>query len=866
MSPYASQSVVEVIPPRGNRGDVLSAEMLLSSLMSEDLFSLEVSGDANGPHLLIRGMSSTVRHVRNQLRTAYSRVEFRELSLQDDPARNDGRSRVTAELVLEHSSGFPLRNFEEGTFETADPIRGLLGALKGLGRNERVASQLVLSPASSDWARKYLSLAQPPQPYAARETTSVGLEFQHGIGCTWVLGTAALSLIALYNFGYRHWLEFAMWATVAGLFFSGAGWVWTKLARPTINPKLVEQKVSRPAYQVWLRLYAYADTRDRAMQLVKRISGAYQQFGMTYSNTFKPQLCEFDPQFVEMKPSSWVQELLDKVMRLNVTELAALWHLPAGEALQQVEHTMARRLLPIRPYSFARGILIGHAESQGERIPIHLAPGMLEHNTFMIAKTQKGKSTLMAHLAAAAMQENMALVVIDPHGSLARNVSGLVPRHRVKDVRYLDWGDRQRAVGFNFLDVQQGCDERVIVSNIVHAGSGFWEENWGPRMEDALRYALRVLLEANGKLAARGQDQFTMLDVNFLFRYPNFRRRLIKEYVRDEETISWWKDYYENLPANLRMEVTTPVTTKMDRLAENMTLRNIIGQSRSTINFRDVLSERGIVLIDTANGVIGDDAAGLLMALFLDSLNYAIRNQVSISNAAERPHVMVVVDELQKLEGVDYGSFLAELRKMGGSFVMGTQSLAQLEPDKPKADAGVLSNIDTLIVFDTYAADAEVLTRYLDELVDTTDIINLPDHTAYIKTQADSEPLPAVFVKLLTPAFANDQIQGEIDSQVVRYTMPPVEQERRRQLFETQWVGRDRNMRDSDSDKQEDSSQQNQSGANAVGYDPKSPIRSNGPAPFSTGTQSAEARKPKPGDKPVQAPLGLKKPKEWGKP
>jgi len=519
MSPYSNQVVIEVIPSRINPGDVMVAEMLFGSLLNEDGFSLEVSGDDNGQHLLVRGPRETIAHVKNQIRAVYSHVEFREILPQEDPARPQGRSRVTAELKPEHSTMYPFRTFKEGDFETADPIRGLLGALKGLQPNERAGSQLILTPAPSDWARKYMPMAQPPPARGSGETVSCGKEVQHGLGFVWIMGTAFLGLGALFKFGAQEWLGFALLAVITGLWFSGLGWGWFKLAYSApIAPKMVEEKISRPAFQAVLRLYAYADTEARALELVQRLNGAYKQFGLGNGNMLKGYRAQFDPQVLEISPATLLQEWRDQVMRLNVSELAALWHLPTGEAVKEIEHTMARRILPVRPKIFAEGILVGHAESQGERVPIHLSSKMLEHNTFMIAKTQKGKSTLMAHLAAAAMQKEMALIVIDPHGDLAREVSGRVPQHRLSAVRYLDWGDRQQAVGFNFLDVHQGIDENVIISNIVHAGAEIWNENWGPRMEDVLRHSLHVLLETNAKLAAQGQEQFTLLDVNALFR------------------------------------------------------------------------------------------------------------------------------------------------------------------------------------------------------------------------------------------------------------------------------------------------------------------------------------------------------------
>ena len=268
---------------------------------------------------------------------------------------------------------------------------------------------------------------------------------------------------------------------------------------------------------------------------------------------------------------------------------AALWNLPVGAEVPGVERMLAKRILPL-PTTVQKGILIGHSRHQGQQIPVRLGEESLWHHIFMVAKTQKGKSTLMAHLAAEAMRKKTALVVIDPHGDLARSLLGLVPRSRASDVVFIDFSDMHQVVGLNLLDMSQGRNADAIVSNIVHVGELIWSDNWGPRMEDALRMALRTLLSANEILARRRQPQFTLLDIPPLFELPNFRHRLIEQYVGDQEILQWWTGYFERLYESLRMDVINPVLTKIHRFSTHKAVRNIVGQANSTVNFRELLN------------------------------------------------------------------------------------------------------------------------------------------------------------------------------------------------------------------------------------------------------------------------------------
>jgi hypothetical protein len=302
------------------------------------------------------------------------------------------------------------------------------------------------------------------------------------------------------------------------------------------------------------------------------------------------------------------------------------------------------------------------------------------------------------------------------------------------------------------------------------------------------------LCAANDILARRGQAQFTLLDIPPLFELSNFRHRLLEQYVGNQAILEWWSTYFERLYESLRIDVINPVQTKIHRFSDHATVRNIVGQSSSTINFRELLNERRILLVNTATGVIGPDAGGLLGAVILDYLNFAVRDQSAIADASARARAVLVVDEFQSIPGVDYKGLLAELRKMGASFILATQALGQIDAIGLKLRETILSNIDSLFVFQTSAEDADLLRHELDESVSATDIINLDDYNCYVKTQFQGKRLRVMHVETLPPAVGDSAIVAQIGSLMSRYTrsIPFAESERRK--FEDQWYGREREL------------------------------------------------------------------------
>ncbi len=791
---------LEIVPPRENSVDALAVETLIASLATEGIFALEIAGDSNGAHFVVRAEPQTLTQLQHQMQAVYDQASFRKLSQSEDPcgqavaAAGASSSVALASLVLRRPVYLPLRTYRDGEFLAADPIRGLLGAFGDLMPGEIALSQVVLSPAPLQWADRYQGSTRRIDQSLAGEAITLSTLVRQFIAVGTVMFALAFGLWAFFSYLQHSWLSFLIAAPMFIGSLVGIGVVYSVFeAQRNIDPILVQRKVATSAYDVSLRLVAVGKTGERAQSRLRALAASYRQFNLSSGNALVARRAVFDPRVLAIERRNPLQELMGKVMRLNVSELAPLWHLPVGPGIPLPHRNLTRRLMP-SPADVGEGVLVGTAVHQEKRISVHIAAETLWHHVFMVAKTQKGKSTLMAHLAAAAMKLDAAVVVVDPHGDLARTLLGLVPKERVGDVLYIDFSDPQQFVGLNLLDMGQGRTADAIVSNIVHVGELLWKDYWGPRMEDALRMALRTLLAANESLVRKHEKQFTLVDIPSLYQLPNFRHRLLKQYVADPEILQWWSGYFERLYESLRMDVINPVLTKIHRFSTHSVVRNIVAQANSTVNFRELLDRRRILLVNTATGVIGPDAGGLLGAVLVDYINFAVREQTAIPDVSARARVVVVVDEFQSIPGVDYPGLLAELQKMGASFILATQALGQLDAINRVLRPAILSNVQTLFVFQTSAEDADLLRHELDDAVTSTDIINLSDHSCYLKTQVGRERLPVMHVETQAPQSPDHVIAEQIVRQMTRYTRSRKIVESERQAFQSEWYGREMSL------------------------------------------------------------------------
>ena len=783
-----SLQVMEIIPPRENEVDAQAVESLLNTLYTGKLISLEIVGDAGSRAFLARGPADALAHIRHQIQATYDQVTFRILSPDEDPARPSRLPIASAHFKLFRPAYVSLRTYEDGDFLKNDPVRGLVGAFDGLQGDERALAQIILLPAPPHWSDPYQGSARQVEKNLAGGDMSTPSFLQQFVSVMVYMTAVGLGFWAFLAFIRQEWLTFVL----AGSLFAGAVAAVMSLytffgERRNVDPNLVRAKVEKPAYDVSIRLWVTAETQARADAQLEGIAAAYRQVNMQSGNSLVKEPADFDPQVLAVPRASILNEIRSHLMRLNTAELAALWHLPVGQPVPLVKRNLTRHILPL-PKDVSEGVLIGHSIHNGHKIPVHLATSALFHHMFMVAKTQKGKSTLMAHLAAAAMRLDVSLVVIDPHGDLARSVLGRVPRDRVGDVLYLDFNDTQLFVGMNLLDTTQGLNMDRIVENFIHVGRLLWTDYWGPRMEQALTIALLTLLEANEALARDNEPQFTVIDIISLFTLHGFRRRLLDTYIKNEKVHKWWQ-YYDGLYESLRIDVANPILTKIYRFATHTVIRNVFGQSSSTVNFRELVEQRRILLVNTATGVIGPDAGGLLGAVLIDYINFAMRGQMAIADPAARTRVVIVVDEFQSIPGVNYMALMAELQKMGASFILATQALGQLKTLDEALRPSIKSNIDTLFVFQTSAEDADFLRHELDEAVTGTDIINLSGHSTYVKSNLGLERLPVMHVDTLSPGADDRYVVEQSLIQKPRYAWSGERVEAECRRFQEKWFG-----------------------------------------------------------------------------
>jgi hypothetical protein len=811
-----AEQLLEVITPRTNAALITPAENLCGSLALHTTapgggaVALEIVGDGERSRFFVRSeRKSQQRQLQAQIGAAYPQATLRSLDpaamLSGDPLYVGADERIVCcTLALRDGDHLPIRTFHDRELDAdtgatqADPVLGILRALDDLPIGWRALSQLVLiAPAPRNWARAYQRLALQ-NPVAAERTGSAN---------------AGTSLISLFGLGLAVLVALNTWTawqrgdwaaivvTMAGFVFAIAlaAALYVRFLRSDLHdPRLVQDKLSREACRVELRLAVIAPNHASAAAVgarLERLVAAYRPYALAAGNSLVSK------RVGALIPDVRVLAPLGKTSLLNVRELSGLWHLPqAADDVPFVERTTARRHLPLPAtvgfHSSGEGCRIGRSEHQGHSVQVVLPPGLLRRHLLAIAKTRRGKSSLMLQLAhhlmlagttgpggRAAGTEKRCLILVDPHSDLATSALGLVPPERRDDVVYLDLGNSRRPFGVNLLDVGLGWNRDQAVGNALRVFKREFDAFWGPRMEDAFRFALMALFEANEAIChmdpiAGRNSQHTILEVPDLLGIPRFRNYVLKV-TSDSAIKHWFTSYFDPLELRHRQEIINPVQTKVHRYAGSKVARAIVGQPRSTIDFRDFIAGDKIVIINLRAFEVIEDTAALIGGTLLNLAARAVSAQASMPPTLGRS-VTMAVDEFHTIPGADYEQVFGELAKYGANMMLATQTLARLdrltEADRTRdLRSAVFSNLDGLFAFHTSAEDAQYLAEELGGGLDKQDLLELGHYQCYgrLTDVRTGERLHAFSVRLDPPPAGDTALAEQLASESAeRYGRP----------------------------------------------------------------------------------------------
>jgi len=348
---------------------------------------------------------------------------------------------------------------------------------------------------------------------------------------------------------------------------------------------------------------------------------------------------------------------------------------------------------------------------------------------------------LMFNMIAQNIQNGEGVCVVDPHGELVEGVLSAIPPHRMKDVIYFNPADADYHIGFNVLELIDPQYKHLVASGLMGIFTKIWANAWSARMEYILNNCILALLDTPGT---------TLLGIPRMLVDKDYRQKIISN-LKDPVIKAFWIHEYESWQDKFRNEAIAPIQNKVGQFLSTSIIRNVVGQSKSTINIFDIMNEGKIFLVNVSKGRIGEDNSALLGGMIITKIQLAAMERVRIPEE-DRKDFYLYVDEFQNFVTDAFAGILSEARKYRLNLTVAHQYTAQLVSDKSSAvrDA-VFGNVGTLVIFRVGADDADFLEKEFEPEFTPQDIVNLPNYKIYLKLMIDGVTSRPFSAKTLPP-------------------------------------------------------------------------------------------------------------------
>ena len=375
-------------------------------------------------------------------------------------------------------------------------------------------------------------------------------------------------------------------------------------------------------------------------------------------------------------------------------------------------------------------------------------------HVYVLGKSGTGKSVLMFNMIIQNIQNGEGVCVVDPHGELVEGVLSAIPEHRMKDVIYFNPADTDYHVGFNVLELEDAKYKHLVASGLMGIFTKIWANAWSARMEYILNNCILALLDTPGS---------TLLGIPRMLVDKDYRKKILAN-LKDPVIKAFWIHEYEAWNERFRNEAIAPIQNKVGQFLSSSIIRNVVGQSKSTVNVFDIMNEGKIFLVNVSKGRIGEDNSSLLGGMIITKVQLAAMERVRIPED-ERRDFYLYVDEFQNFVTDAFAGILSEARKYRLNLTIAHQYTAQLTTKESSAmrDA-VFGNVGTMIIFRVGADDAEFLEKEFEPEFTQEDIVNLPNYKIYLKLMIDGVTSRPFSARTLPPMVksGNKEVEEEV--------------------------------------------------------------------------------------------------------
>lgn len=514
----------------------------------------------------------------------------------------------------------------------------------------------------------------------------------------------------------------------------------------------VRKKTTSPIVVCNLRILASAPTEEEATEILGSLESSFNQFQSTTGNELKWK--RYNNKKLGPLARNFSFRILDDSARLplNLSELTTLIHfhttaIKSPELLRQSHYATAAA-----PPESSNGILLGMNKNRNIETEVRMNEEDRLRHFYTIGQTGTGKSTLLKNMIVQDIERGNGVCMIDPHGNDIADVLGCVPPERYQDVIYFDPAYTQKPMALNMLEYDPAYPEqKTFVVNelfsIFRKLYGNVPEAMGPAFEQYFRNSALLVMEDP-------ESGNTLVDVSRVLSNKAYRQLKISR-CKNPLVSQFWTNAEKTTGDQGLANYVQYVTNKFDVFLANDIMRPVVAQEHSTFNFRDIMDNKKILLVNLSKGRLGDINANLIGLILVGKILMAALSRVELfSQGKDFPPFYLYIDEFQNITTDSISTILSEARKYKLSLNIAHQYIKQLDENIANA---VFGNVGTICSFRVGADDAELLAKQFEPTFSASDLMNIDNHNAYLKPLVGGKPVKPFNITVLPPQKGESQ-------------------------------------------------------------------------------------------------------------
>jgi len=697
----------------------------------ENYFTIEVALSSETDELVIyAGIPN--KHLslfEKQILAFYHHAKIREVA-DDYNVFNASGASVGAYASLSQRGVLPIKTYENIDHDTMNTILNVFSKLKTVG--EGAAIQLVVAPAGEKFINEFHKIL---------DDVKDGMSVKHAADNFYKFGSALKKVGKELLFGHK---EKKPEGKNEDKYMKG---------RRAVDEGAVEKignKLKSSIMKANIRVIASGETKERAESILGEIKSSFNQFSEAASNAFIFEEVHGSDLKKLFHDFSFRSFSADKVMPLNLKELASVFHFPVGMGSQPQLKEAKAGIAPAPLELRSDGILLGINSYRGKDTPVHLAREDRMRHFYVIGQTGTGKTNIMLNMITQDIRNGDGCCYIDPHGTDIQTILSRIPKERIDDVIYFDPAYTPRPMGLNMLEYDPKYPEQKTF--VVNEMMGIFNKLFdmkiggGAMFEQYFRNSAFLVMEDP-------ESGSTLLEITRVLGDKEFRDMKLAK-CKNPIIKQFWVSAEQTTGDQSLANFVPYISSKFDNFISNDIMRPVVLQQNSVFNFRKIMDEKKILLVNLSKGRLGDINANLIGLVLVGKIQMAALSRVDMFGKPMNDFYLYI-DEFQNVTTDSIASILSEARKYRLSLNIAHQYITQLEE---KIKNAVFGNVGSMAVFRVGTEDATFLEPKFKPIFTSQDITKLDNRNAYISMLVNGQPVKPFNLRTMDAEKGNMEI------------------------------------------------------------------------------------------------------------